>query len=77
MPISNSDTRRAGRASYFADHGLPADGGYDDRFVVFKFRGIPVFAFPNTADRKHAVRYQLSDLGNYINKQRQTKRGFF
>lgn len=26
---------------------------------------------------KHTVRYQLSDLDDYINKQRQTKRGIF
>ena len=55
MPISDSQTLREGRNIYFAEHGLPADGGYEDPLVVFRVKGIPVFAFPNTADRKAAV----------------------
>ena len=51
MPIEASQTLRAGRAIYLAENGLPADGGYDDPWVIIKFKGIPVFAFPNTQGR--------------------------
>ncbi len=52
MPIEAFQTLREGRAIYFAENGLPADGGYDDGWVVIRVKGIPVFAFPNTEGRK-------------------------
>ena len=55
MPVTASQTLREGRRVYFADSGLPDDGGYDDRWVVIRVRGVPVFAFPNTQDRRRAV----------------------
>ncbi len=55
MPVAASQTLREGRQAYFAENGLPADGGYQDRWVVIKLGGIPVFAFPNTKDRRRAV----------------------
>ena len=55
MAIEASQTLREGRQIYFAENGLPADGGYQDRWVVIKVGRVPVFAFPNTADRRRAV----------------------
>lgn len=55
MAVDGSLTLREGRALYFAENGLPADGGYDDDWVVVKLGAVPVFAFPNTPDRKRAV----------------------
>jgi hypothetical protein len=48
-------TLREARAAYFAAQGLPADGGYEDRWVVTWFGPIP-FAFPNTAGRRRIAR---------------------
>ena len=55
MPIEASATLREGRAIYFAENGLPSDGGYSDAWVVVRVRGVPVFAFPNTEGRKRDV----------------------
>lgn len=55
MPIEASATLRQGRAIYFAENGLPPDGGYSDAWVVVRVGGIPVFAFPNTAGRRRDV----------------------
>lgn len=44
------------RAAYFREAGLPADGGYEDRWVSLRFAGIPI-VFPNTPGRVRAVRY--------------------
>jgi hypothetical protein len=55
MPVADDQTLREGRRVYFAENGLPADGGYDDRWVVIRVGGVPVLAFPNTADRRRAV----------------------
>lgn len=55
MPVEPHQTLREGRAVYFAENGLPADGGYDDPWVVIRLGRLPVFAFPNTADRRRAV----------------------
>jgi hypothetical protein len=55
MPVADSQTLEEGRRVYFAENGLPSDGGYDDRWVVIKVGRVPVFAFPNTEDRRRAV----------------------
>lgn len=55
MPVEASQTLREARQVYFAENGLPADGGYRDRWVVIRVGGVPVFAFPNTSDRRRAV----------------------
>jgi hypothetical protein len=49
-------TLRAARSNYFAASGLPADGGYEKRWVVIRVGPLPVFAFPNTAGRRRIVR---------------------
>lgn len=48
-------TLRAARARYFAENGL-ADGGYDDRWVVFRAGGVPIAAIPNSSQRVRSVR---------------------
>jgi hypothetical protein len=55
MPVDARQTLREGRRTYFAENGLPPDGGYDDAWVVIRVGGLPVLAFPNTADRRRAV----------------------
>lgn len=57
-------TLREARRRYFAEGGLPADGGYDARWVVLRARGLPVGAFPNTRSRVRAVR--LHDLHHVL-----------
>ena len=54
MPADAALTLRAGRQAYLAASGLPADGGYDEKWVRFKVLGIPV-AFPNTQARRRQV----------------------
>lgn len=49
-------TLRAARSGYFAANGLPADGGYEKRWLVIRVGPLPVFAFPNTAGRRRIVR---------------------
>ena len=49
-------TLRDGLAAYFAANGLPADGGYEKRWVTIRVGAVPVFAFPNTAGRRRIVR---------------------
>ena len=49
-------TLRDGLAAYFAANGLPADGGYAERWVTIRLGPLPVFAFPNTAGRRRIVR---------------------
>jgi len=56
-------TLREARALYFARNGL-GDGGYGDRWVVLRAGGIPVGAFPNTAERVRSVR--LHDLHHVL-----------
>jgi len=41
---------------YFAANGLPADGGYEAKWVSGMFGPVP-FAFPNVEARRRAVRY--------------------
>lgn len=58
---------RAGRDAYFAANCLPADGGYNEKWVRFKVMGIPV-VFPNTEARKrqvpaHDVHHVLTGYG--------------
>jgi hypothetical protein len=53
--VEGSQTLREGRDRYFADNGLPPDGGYQDRWVVIRVGGVPVSAFPNTRDRRENV----------------------
>jgi hypothetical protein len=55
MRVDDSLTLSEGREEYFATNGLPADGGYEDSWVVVKLGPFPVFAFPNTAGRKRDV----------------------
>lgn len=55
MAEGGAQTLRQGRDAYFVAAGLPADGGYEDDWVKIELRGIPVFAFPNTAARRRAV----------------------
>ncbi len=54
---------REARQQYFDRNGL-GDGGYDDRWVVLRARGVPVGAFPNSAQRVRAVR--LHDLHHVL-----------
>ena len=54
---------REGRDQYFAHNGLGL-GGYEDRWVVLRARGIPIGVFPNTAQRVRAVR--LHDLHHVL-----------
>jgi len=55
---------KEGRAGYFVQNGLPADGGYTARWVVVRARGIPIGVFPNSASRRRAVR--LHDLHHVL-----------
>ena len=55
MAIEASLTLREGREAYFAENGLPSDGGYADNWVVIKVGSVPVFLFRNTASRKRDV----------------------
>lgn len=50
---------REARDAYLTANGLPADGGYSERWVRFKLGPLPV-AFPNTEGRRRAV--PLHDL---------------
>jgi hypothetical protein len=45
-------TLRDARAAYLAEQGLPADGGYAQRWVVARVGSLPFFAFPNSAGRR-------------------------
>jgi hypothetical protein len=49
-------TLRAALSDYFAANGLPADGGYEKRWVVIRVGPVPAFAFPNSAGRRRIVR---------------------
>ncbi len=55
MAIEAHLTLREGRQRYFAENNLPDDGGYTDSWVVIKVGPVPVFAFPNTTERKRDV----------------------
>ena len=55
---------REGRARYFVENGLPADGGYAARWVVVRALGIPIGVFPNSASRRRAV--PLHDLHHVL-----------
>ncbi|MEM9175972.1 MAG: hypothetical protein AAGC67_12125 [Myxococcota bacterium] len=57
------ETLRDARARYFASCGL-GDGGYDDEWVVFRARGVPYAAFPNTPERVRSVR--LHDIHHVV-----------
>ena len=56
-------TMRQARAQYFIDNDFGEDGGYNDRWVIFKM-GPLRFPIPNTAARKRAVPYH--DLHHII-----------
>ena len=55
---------RETRSDYFAQCGLPADGGYEARWVVVRARGLPIGFFPNSAGRRRAVR--IHDLHHVL-----------
>jgi len=57
------ESLRGARARYFASSGL-GDGGYDDAWVVFRARGIPYAAFPNSPQRVRSVR--LHDVHHIV-----------
>jgi len=50
------NTLREAKLAFFEAAGLPADGGYEARFVWFRVLGMWV-GFPNTAARVRALRY--------------------
>ncbi len=50
---SNASLQKA-RLHYFAESGLPADGGYGNRWVQVRIGPIP-FAFPNIESRRKIV----------------------
>ena len=54
---------RDARARFFADAGLPPDGGVDEKWVKLKMGPIP-FAIPNTKSRRRAVK--LHDLHHIL-----------
>jgi hypothetical protein len=56
MASEASLTLRAALSDEFAANGLPADGGYEERWVVIRAGRVPVFAFPNSAGRRRIVR---------------------
>jgi hypothetical protein len=49
-------TLREARHRFFQRHRIPADGGYDDSFVVLRFLGFPI-PLPNVPSRKRFVPY--------------------
>lgn len=57
------ESLRAARTRYFTSSGL-GDGGYDDPWVVFRARGIPYAAFPNSPQRVRSVR--LHDIHHIV-----------
>jgi len=54
--VHDGQSLREARQFYFAKQGLPADGGYEARWVKLKAGPLP-FAFPNSDARRRAVRY--------------------
>jgi hypothetical protein len=56
VDYADDETLLRARARYFAANGFAADGGYDEPWVDFSL-GPLAMPFPNTAARKHAVRY--------------------
>lgn len=65
MPSYSDDTiLRNARAVYFARSGFGDDGGYADRWVRLRARGITVLAFPNTAARVRSVK--LHDIHHVL-----------
>jgi hypothetical protein len=48
---------RDARTAYFVASGFASDGGYGDRWVFLKVAGVTMFAFPNSAGRVRAVRF--------------------
>jgi len=71
MAVDGKLTLREGRGVYFAENGLPADGGYADRWVVVKVASIPVFVFPNTEGRRrdvpfHDLHHVLTGYGTTV-----------
>ena len=57
------ESLRDARSRYFASSGL-GDGGYDDKWVVFRAKGIPYAAFPNSPERLRSVR--LHDIHHVV-----------
>ena len=51
------------RAAYFARYGLPADGGYDERWTPLRFGPVTLHVY-NGAARRRAVR--LHDLHHVV-----------
>ena len=65
MPCYSDDSKvRNARAQYFLQAGFATDGGYGDRWVRLKVRGLTVFAFPNTAARVRSVK--LHDIHHIV-----------
>lgn len=54
---------REARARYFERADL-GEGGYADRWVVLRARGLPIGAFPNSAQRVRSVR--IHDLHHVL-----------
>jgi hypothetical protein len=52
------------RTEYFSRSGFEFDGGYADRWVRLKARGVTVLIFPNTAARVRSVK--LHDLHHVL-----------
>jgi hypothetical protein len=73
MASEASLTLRAALEHYFAANGLPADGGYEKRWVVIRVGPVPVFAFPNSAGRRRIVR--AHDLHHVLTGYRTDIRG--
>lgn len=65
MPgYADSERIREARRTYFETAGFAADGGYGDKWVLLKARGVTLFAFPNTAARVRSVK--LHDLHHVL-----------
>jgi hypothetical protein len=60
-------TLRRARADHFAEHGMPPDGGYGERWARLRIGPFP-FAFPNTEGRRrvapaHDLHHVLTGYG--------------
>lgn len=65
MPQYRDESKlRDARSEYFARSGFGPDGGYGDRWVRLKVRGVTVLVFPNTTARVRSVK--LHDLHHVL-----------
>ncbi|HND31977.1 MAG TPA: hypothetical protein PLA94_18365 [Myxococcota bacterium] len=55
---------REARSRFFAEQGIPADGGYDAKVVPIYFGKLHIWDMPNVENRKKAVRFH--DLHHVI-----------